>query len=223
MWEIGTMKTAHYILLACALLIGGCSSSSSEQRSSARLGYDFSGVEKVGIVSVEGTIRSETARDQIAEFFAIELLEHGYAPIGRPQVRRLLARRAAEVNEPAVVDLSNPEEAVEIGLALKTPAVLTINVPHFGEAISITATMIDVEDGSILWIAHKTGRGATGESGLFGSGAGGGQEDDLLSGPPTRTAGSMSGLPLSPEEAEKVQSIIKDVCQNLPTKAVEKW
>lgn len=218
------MKTAHYILLICALLIGGCSSSSSssDERSSARLGYDFGGVEKVAIVSVEGTIRSETARDQIAEFFAIELLENGYAPIGRPQVRRLLARRAAEVNEPAVVDLSNPEEAVEIGMALKAPAVLTINIPHFGEAISITATMIDVEDGSILWIAHSTGRGVSGDSGFFGMGAGG-QEDDLLGGPSTRPVGPTSGLPLSPDEAKKVQSIIKDVCENLPAKTTEKW
>ncbi|MBN2317074.1 MAG: hypothetical protein JXM79_24315 [Sedimentisphaerales bacterium] len=217
------MKTAHYILLACALLIGGCSSSLRQEGSSARLGYDFSGIEKVAIVSVEGTIVSETARDQIAEFFAIELLEHGYAPIGRPQVRRLLALRAAEVNEAAVMDLSNPEEAVEIGLALKAPAVLTINVPHFGEAISITATMIDVEDGSILWIAHSSGRGATGESGFFGMGGGGAQQDDLLSGPSARPAGSTSGLPLSPDEAKQVQSIIKDVCRSLPTKAAEKW
>jgi hypothetical protein len=222
MWEIVTMKTTLYMLFACALLISGCSST-TEERSSARTGYDFSGVEKVAIVSVEGTIRSEVARDQIAEFFAIELLEHGYAPIGRPQVRRLLARRAAEVNEPAVVDLSNPEEAVEIGLALKAPAVLTINVPHFGDAISITATMIDVEDGSILWIAHSSGRGVSGGSGFFGIGAEEAQGDDLLSGPSTRPVGPTSGLPLSPDEEKKVQSIIKDVCRSLPSKAKEKW
>ena len=215
------MKTVLYVLFVGTLLIGGCSSPVEE--SSARLGYDFSGVEKVAIVAVEGTIKSETARDQIAEFFAIELLEHGYAPIGRPQVRRLLARRAAEVNEPAVVDLSNPEEVVEIGLALKAPAVLTINVPHFGEAISITATMIDVEDGSILWIAHSSGRGASGGSGFFGMGAEDAQGDNLLSGPSTRPVGPTSGLPLSPDEEKKVQTIIRDVCRSLPSKAMEKW
>lgn len=214
------MKTVLYMLLTGALLIGGCSVPSRE--SSARVGYDFSGVEKVAIVAVEGTIKSETARDQIAEFFAIELLEHGYAPIGRPQVRRILARQAAEVNEPEIMDLSNPEEAVEIGLALKTPAVLTINVPHFGEAISITATMIDVEDGSILWIAHGTGHGA-GSSGFFGLDAGAGQEDDLLGGPPAGPVGPTSGLPLSPGEAKRIQAIIKGVCRTLPAKVVNRW
>ena len=215
------MKTALYMLFVGALLIGGCSSPTKE--SSARVGYDFSGVEKVAIVAVEGTIKSETARDQIAEFFAIELLEHGYAPIGRPQVRRLLSRQAAEVNEPPVMDLSNPEEAVEIGMALKAPAVLTINVPHFGDAISITATMIDVEDASILWIAHSSGPGAGGGSGFFGLGGESEQVDDLLSGPSSGPIGPTSGLPLSPEEARKVQSVIKDVCRSLPSKVAEKW
>lgn len=217
------MKTALCVLLAGALLIGGCASPTRE--SSARVGYDFSGVEKVAIVAVEGTVKSETARDQIAEFFAIELLEHGYAPVGRPQVRRTLARQAAEANEPEFVDLSNPEEAVEVGLAIKVPAVLTINVPHFGETISITATMIDVEDGSILWIAHGSGHGAGGGgvSGFFGLGgeAGAGPEDDLLGGP--GPVGPTSGLPLSPDEARKVQNIIKDVCRSLPLKVTEQW
>ena len=216
------MKTVLCMLLAGALLVGGCSAVRTEERSSARVGYDFSGVEKVAIVAVEGTIKSETARDQIAEFFAIELLEHGYAPIGRPQVRRMLARRTAEVNEPEYVDLSNPEEAVEIGMALKAPAVLTINIPHFGEAISVTATMIDVEDASILWIAHSTGHGAGG-SGFFGLDAGGGQEDDLLGGPPVGQVGPTSGLPLSPDEARRVQAIIKDVCRTLPSKIADQW
>ncbi len=215
------MKTAIYVLLVGALLIGGCSAQREE--SSARVGYDFGGVEKVAIVAVEGTIKSEVARDQIAEFFAIELLEHGYAPIGRPQVRRQLSRQAAEVNEPAAfMDLSNPEEAVEIGMALKAPAVLTINVPHFGDAISITATMIDVEDGSILWIAHSSGHGAGGGSRFFGLGGESIQEDDLLSGPPSGPIGPTSGLPLSPEEAKQVRAIIKDVCRSLPSKAMER-
>jgi hypothetical protein len=210
------MKTLLYALLTGALLICGCSTPIEE--SSSRVGYDFSGVEKVAIVAVEGTIKSETARDQIAEFFAIELLEHGYAPIGRPQVRRLLSRMAEEANEPELMELSNPEVAVEVGMALKAPAVLTINVPYFGDAISVTATMIDVEDGTILWIANSQGHG--GSSGLFGMDTGSGKEDDLLSGPP---ADSMSGLPLTPDEARRVQAVIKDVCRTLPSKTASRW
>jgi hypothetical protein len=210
------MKTVLYALFASALLVGGCAT--PVEQSSARVGYDFSGVEKVAIVAVEGTIKSETARDQIAEFFAIELLEHGYAPIGRPQVRRILSRRADEANEPEFMELSNPEVAVEVGMALKAPAVLTINVPYFGDAISVTATMIDVEDGTILWIANSQGHG--GSSGLFGMDTGSGQADDLLSGPP---AGPASGLPLSPDEARRVQAIIKDVCRTLPSKVANRW
>ena len=52
------MKTFYYMLVMGILLIGGCRSS---QESSFRVGYDFSGVNKVAIVAVEGTVKSETA------------------------------------------------------------------------------------------------------------------------------------------------------------------
>jgi hypothetical protein len=82
--------------------------------------------------------------------------------------------------------------------------------------------MVDVEDGSILWIAHSTGHGASG-SGFFGLGAEGGQENDLLGGPPAGPVGPTSGLPLSPDEAKRVQAIIKDVCRTLPSKVADQW
>ena len=65
------MKNVIYMLAIAVLLIGGCNST---QESSSRTGYDFSAVDKVAIVAVEGTVRSEAARDQIADFFAMELL-----------------------------------------------------------------------------------------------------------------------------------------------------
>ena len=140
------MKYVINILVIAILLIGGCR---SQQESSFRAGYDFSGVTKVAIVSVEGALPSEIAMDEIADFFTIELLERGYAPMGRAQVRASLAEQETEDE---IIDLTTPEGAVAAGLALDVPAVLTIKIPHFGDDISISATMIDVEDGSILWL-----------------------------------------------------------------------
>jgi len=62
------MKSLTYLLAITALLIGGCASS---RESSSRVGYDFSGVDKVAIVAVEGALASESAKDQIADFFSI--------------------------------------------------------------------------------------------------------------------------------------------------------
>jgi hypothetical protein len=213
------MKTLCYVLAMGVLLLGGCRSS---QKSSFRVGYDFSGVNKVAIVAVQGTLQSETAKDQVAEFFAIELLEQGYAPVGRPQVRASLAEQeAAGAVDPNAGsrDLTTNEAAVEVGRMLKVPAVLTINIPHFGEEITLTATMIDVEDGSILWLANGSGRGEGGLSGMFGlGGSQTSREDDLLGGIGGGELGAASTEPLSPQEAKRAQRIIKSMCKSLPSK-----
>lgn len=211
------MKTVFYVLAMGALLAGGCRPS---QKSSSRIGYDFSSVNKVAIVTVQGSLKSETAKDQIAEFFAIELLEQGYAPLGRPQVRALLSEReAAGAADPnaGFKDLTTNEAAVEAGRALKVPAVLTISIPHFADEITITATMIDVEDGSILWLANGSGRGEGPLSGMFG-GSSAAPKDELLGGLMGPESNETSGQPLSPQEAKRAQNIIKSLCRSLPVK-----
>ncbi|UCC97302.1 MAG: hypothetical protein JSW66_15820 [Phycisphaerales bacterium] len=214
------MKTVSYVLLIGVLLLGGCRSS---QKSSFRAGYDFSGVNKVGIVAVQGTLTSETARDQIAEFFAIELLEQGYAPVGRPQVRASLAGLASESegeSQARFGNLTTNEAAVEVGRMLKIPAVLTISIPHFSDEITITATMIDVEDGSILWLANGSGAGEGGLSGMlgFGGGSQADADDELLGGFMGGGLDGSAGQPLSPAEAKRAQRIIKGMCRSLPSK-----
>ena len=212
----GTTSTillfALFILIL--LLVGGCR---SQQESSFRAGYDFSGVNKIAIVSVEGAVLSEVAKDEIADFFAIELLERGYAPMGRAQVRASLAEQETEDE---ITDLTTPEGAVEAGLTLDVPAVLTIKIPHFGEDISISATIIDVEDRSILWLGTDKGRGGGGFS-IFRSKSGGRKEEGLL-GPVMDS----TDQPLSPEHAERAQRIVKNMCRSLPTKktpAAPEW
>jgi hypothetical protein len=213
------MKTVLKILVIVVLLVVGCR---SQQKSSFRVGYDFSGVNKVAIVSVEGAVSSEAAKDEIADFFSIELLEKGYAPMGRAQVRASLAEQEAEDE---IADLSTPEGAVAAGMALDVPAVLTIKIPHFGDEVSISATMIDVNDRSILWLATGTGKGGGTFSSIFSSKSGRSEEEGLL-GPLTGDVMGSTDQPLSPEDAERAQRIVKKMCRSLPSKqalAAPEW
>jgi len=213
------MKIVLNILVIVFMLIGGCR---TQQENSFRAGYDFSGVNKVAIVSVEGAVPSEAAKDEIADFFAIELLERGYAPMGRAQVRALLAEQETEDE---LTDLTTPEGAVDAGVALDVPAVLTIKIPHFGEEISISATMIDVEDHSILWLATDTGRGRRGFTSIFRSKSGGRKDEGLL-GPVMGDVLGESDQPLSPDDAGRAQRIVKNMCRSLPAKqapAAQEW
>ncbi len=211
------MRTVANMLAVAVLLIGGCTSS---QESSSRIGYDFTGVDKVAIVAVEGAVTSEAAKDQIADFFSIELLDKGYAPVGRTQVRAQLREQ-----EPDSEGLITSETAVQVGLILDVPAVLAIKIPHFGEAISITAQMINVDDGSTLWLASGSGKGKRTLSNVFGFGSKGRSDNQLLGdvmGGPSPLGGPVA-MPLTPEEAEKAQGIIKSMCRSLPAQSGAEW
>ncbi len=211
------MRTVANMLTVAVLLIGGCTSS---QQSSSRIGYDFTGVDKVAIVAVEGAVTSEAAKDQIADFFSIELLDKGYAPVGRAQVRAQLREQ-----EPDWEGLTTSETAVQVGLILDVPAVLTIKIPHFDEEIAITVQMINVEDGSTLWLASGSGRGKRSLSNVFGFGSKGRSDNQLMGdviGGPTPLGGPVD-MPLTPEEAEKAQSIVRKMCRSLPTQSGVEW
>jgi hypothetical protein len=203
------MKIVINTLAIALLLIGGCR---SHQESSFRAGYDFSAVNTVAIVSVEGAVPSEVAKDQIADFFAIELLERGYAPMGRAQVRASLIEQETDAE---IADLTTPEGVVDAGLLLDVPAVLAIQIPHFGKEISITATMIDVEDGSTLWLANGHGKGRGSFPSIFGSKSGSSESETLL-GPIMGDVMGVSNDPLTPEDAERAQRIVKKMCRSLP-------
>ncbi len=211
------MKLIMNMLVVAVLLVGGCVSS---QESSSRIGYDFADVDKVAIVAVEGAIASEAAKDQIADFFSIELLDKGYAPVGRTQVKAQLQEQEADWES-----LSTSEAAVQVGLILDVPAVLVIKVPHFAEKISVTAQMINIEDGSTLWLASGSGQGKRSLGNVFGF-SGKSKSDDQLMGdvmPGPTPLGGPPNVPLSPEEAEKTQVIVKRMCRSLPPKLGVEW
>lgn len=214
------MRTLFVMLITIGLLAGGCGSS---QKSSSRIGYDFSGVDKVAVVSVEGALISEVAKDQIADFFAMELLENGYAPVGRAQVRSSLKKQEIDL-----ADLGTTERAVEVGKLLDVPAVLSIDIPHFGEEISITGKMINVADGSILWLSGGRGRGKRTLSNVFGfsessSSSAVAVQDPMFTEVIAGPMGDLSKQPLSPEEARRAQSVIRKMCTSLPKKTSPEW
>ena len=128
------------IVVVCALvgavmLIGGCSSGESY----VKAGYDFTRLNKVAIVDVQGDISGEPAKNQIADFFAMELLKKGFEPVERAQVQTLLTEQKFQTS-----GLTSQEGAAKAGRILNVPAVLVVNIPNFGEQISMTAKMIDV-------------------------------------------------------------------------------
>jgi hypothetical protein len=212
------MKIVVYMLVIAILFAGGCSSGRVESHS--RAGYNFSTIDKVAIVAVEGTLRSEAAKNQIADLFAMELLKKGYAPKERAGVAALLREQGFQASE-----LITEAGAAEAGKILNVPAVLVVNVPHFGDEIFISAKMVDIEDGSVLWLGSGSGK-IGGFGSLWGAGAADSSEENALFGGIGIAGGVLGGaenLPLSPQEIERAQRIIRRMCSTLPSRLSTEW
>ncbi len=214
------MKIVVNVLIIAVLFIGGCSSGRAESHS--RAGYNFSMIDKVAIVAVEGAVKSEPAKNQIADLFAMEFLKKGYAPVEWAHVREKLEEQEFQASE-----LTTEEGAAEAGKVLNVPAVLIISIPHFGDEIAMTAKLVDIQDGySILWLGSGSGktRGFLGFGSLWGAGAAvSSEENELFGGVVGGVLGGVTGYALSPQETQQAHRIIKRMCRTLPSRLTTEW
>jgi hypothetical protein len=201
-------------LISAILLVAGCASGESGQR----VGYDFGTLDKVAVVDVIGNVGGDAAKNEISDYFVLELLKKGYAPIERAQVQVLLDEQDFQMS-----DLTSAEGAAKAGKILNVPAVIIVNVPKFKEDINMTAKLVKVEDGSILWLG--TGTGTTGRTlaTILGIGAGAatgavvtGEDDQVIGAVAGGVIGGAAGYGLSPQQAEAAQKIIKKMCKTMP-------
>lgn len=147
--------TSQLVLLAGMSLLVGCTSPTPNSESHVLEGYDFSYHHLVAIVDVVGEIESERAKNQIADLFTLQLLRKGFGAIQRDLVMQRLREAGFEKE-----NLSPEAYAIEAGRVLQVPAVLIIHVPTFGKEASLTAKILEVQNGSALWL----GSGSAGKS-----------------------------------------------------------
>ncbi len=218
------MRSVCVFTLLSALVAGGCAAGKGE--SFSRAGFDFSKLDKIAILEVSGAVQGDAAKNQIGDFFLMELLKKGYTPVERAQVQTLLKEQKFQAT-----DVTSAEGAARAGRVLNVPAVLLVNIPTYEDEMNMTAKMIDVEDASILWVGSGSGRTGKTLSTIFGAAAGaaagaavaGDETDDkVLGGIVGGVLGGVAGQALSPQQAEQVQKIIKKVCANLPPRMAVK-
>ncbi len=183
-------------------------------------GYDFSNLDKLAVIEVQGQLKGPGARNQIADFFTMELMKKGYSAIERNQVQAILKEQEFQQS-----DVTTNEQAAEAGKILNVPAVLMVNVPRFGQKIHMTAKLIDVEDSSVLWIS--TGEGDTQKTlaTILGAVAGAvvgvvstGEDDQVIGGVAGGAIGGAAGYLLTPDEAKKAKEIIKAMFKDMPSR-----
>ena len=207
-------------MLLAALVVGGCATGKGESYSKA--GFNFATLDKVAVLDVTGAVRGDPVKNQIGDFFSMELMKRGYTVVerGSTQVQKLLKEQEFQAS-----GVTSDQDAAKAGRILNVPAVMLINIPTYKEEINMTAKIVSVEDGSVLWIGN--GSGSTGKtfSTILGAAAGaaagaviagGDTRDKVAGGIIGGVLGGVAGQALSPQQAEQVQKIIKKVCESMP-------
>jgi hypothetical protein len=217
------MRMLIACLLAVTVLISGCATQVGE--SQGRIGYDFSKLDKVAVLDVTGE-GSQAERNQIGDFFVLEFLKKGYAPVERQQVDALLKEQGFQ----NTTGITSTEGAVKAGRILNVPAVILVSVPDNEEEVSMTAKLVDVEDGTILWQGTGHGKKNTWLATVLGAAAGAGagaavgnsmgSDGAVIGGVAGGVVGGMAGQAFTPQQAEEVQKIVKQVCRQMPPRGV---
>lgn len=211
------MKALQTVLLGFVTVsFLGCTSGKSYQRSD----FNFSKIDKIAVVDVIGPVGSEAAKNQIADFFMMELLQKGYSPIERAQVQILLNEQKFQHS-----DITSTEGVAEAGRILNVPVIMYINVPKFGDNIFMTVKMVNVEDGTILWMGEGKGSGGKLLGTVIGAAAGAivggavtGDEDRVLGAVAGGAAGGAAGYLLTPQTEEKVRKMAEKICKTMPVR-----
>jgi len=214
------MRAFRMTLIAVTAAVVSAASGCTTGESYTASGFNFAKLDKVAIVEVDSPLGSRAAENQIADFFAMELLKKGYTPIERQQVEAILAEQKFQAGE-----LTSNEEAARAGRILNVPAVMIVNIPTWGERIDMTAKLVNVEDGSILWLGSGSGGtrrtlgtviGAAIGAGAGAAAGGGDSSDRALGAAIGGVAGGVAGYALSPSEAKAARKLVMKITETLP-------
>jgi hypothetical protein len=215
------MRTASVAVLLVALAVAGCASSQGESQAVA--GYDFGQIDKIAIVEVTGRVYGEAVKNQISNLFTMELMKKGYKFIERKDIKTILKEQEFQAS-----DITTDEGAARAGKVLNVPAVMLIDIPKYqDEKMEMSAKLIDVEDGTILWIG--TGTGNTGKTlatitgvvagAALGAAVGGHDTNDrVIGGVIGGVVGGVAGNALSPDQEKLVRKVIPKVVASLPAR-----
>ncbi len=176
--------------------------------------YDFSQIKKVAVVKVTG-VRAEGVKNQLSDLLAFELGNKGYHVVERHQVQEVLKEKEFQGK-----DIAEADDVRKAGKILGVQAVVIINVSRMTDRhVDLSAKMLDVKDGVLIWGGSGSGKHASGFSTLLGAAAGvvigkevGGTGGAIIGG----IVGGVSGKQLAPEIQSQTRSIFRQLASKLP-------
>jgi len=215
---------------AVRLLVAGTLGACSTGEGFVKKGYNFSQAGNIATVEVTGSELGIDAQNQVADYVSMEFLKRGYSMLERNQVQKVLSESKFQAS-----GLTSPDGRAELGRLLNANSILSITVPKLGDIVEITAKLIDVRQGEVLWMGSASGSTKSGMSTLAGAalgvaaGAAAGHalgessngypvsSGTLIGGAAGGLAGGAAGNALQPGQAEVMKSAVQKMCASLPS------
>ncbi len=225
---------AWTVVALCGLLsaLTACSADSSF----VKPGCDFQSVGKVAVL-VTMNAGDPAQQQAIADLFAVHVLHKNYDVMDRASLADLSGEAAFQ----DASGITGPEERAKLaGHKVSAVIVVQVHMPtgehwraRYGYAdedemdITITARMLDVQTGALLWSGKATDALPTdlaiSGSSLLGGGAGEAARPAIakttgvvIGGSAAALAGGAAGPALEPDMAQFLRSVIEDACKELP-------
>lgn len=211
---------AMLAVVSFAAFTTGCASTDASGTYSQA--HDFSQIERVAISGISGAGNQEAAQEQVGAMFTQQLMELGYRPIERTRVRAVM-----EEQNFAQSDSTTSDGAARLGRILNVDAMIVVDVPEYGDDMSMSARMIDPETAEVIWTASGSGdmgmaaRAGTFIGGITGGLIGheyGGAIGTLGGAAAGAAAGDLTGRQMTPREQELAAELIIEITETLPSR-----
>ncbi len=218
------MPAGKFVAYGILILVLATGCATTQVSGNKKFGFDFTSLDKVAVIAIEGALESEAAKQQLTDMMNQQLLGKGYSPIERQQMLAVMQERDFQT--------TSITGAAQLGKVLNVGAVIIANVPSYENQMSMSAKMISVTDNSILWTANgtaDTGQGAatllSGIGGAIGGGliggAAGGNTGAIIGGATGGTLAAVGGAALSPQKAEQANKLVTELFNSLPPRVAE--
>jgi curli biogenesis system outer membrane secretion channel CsgG len=153
------------LFLALAVLLPVLFASCASQSIVLKQGYDFKKIRRIAVVEFKDSAYYPSSGSMVSQLFAKYLLKAGYNLVERDELDSILREHNL-----ALSNLMNPDQITQFKLS-GIDAIVTGSIPmvvpeqNFYEngnprfiaaQVGVTARMIDVQTGEILWIGSDT-------------------------------------------------------------------
>ena len=214
--------TSALILSALpALAAVACSTTKGESTWSKN--YDLSKLHAIAVVDGNNPTFAVTTRQQLVDTFQYEFMKRGWNVIERSNIEKAMDEMDFENK-----DVTSETDRKKLGHVLNVQALAVINIAKAGDDLSLTAKMMDVETGELIWMASGEGAVNSGMStwtgALAGAALGAVVGNNTGSGSAGGGAviggvlGATAGAALSPAETENAKKLVNKVCEGIPVR-----